>query len=174
VAFRADYACLGKCKKLQGAAPIYELPTGSTHCPTCGSKRLQQLFNNPNVIARGAGAEPDWRATSSFAPHRATALLQDSFDAHAASRPARDMPAIHAGAAEREVSLPGGRRFIVPSAGQAAAMVGLAGPGRAMKPGEIASSVRAGNPVTRMLGYDHNGARTPQRLPTVVAGRPKG
>ena len=79
--FHADYACLSKnCATGSCEAPTYELPTGSTRCPKCGSKRIRQLFNNPHVIARGAAPDPDMRLTSSSHLVRSTALLQPEAD----------------------------------------------------------------------------------------------
>jgi hypothetical protein len=89
---RADFACLGKCKRdNEGIAPTHELPVGSKRCPVCGSKRLQQIFNNPNVIARSAAPDRDMRLTSDRHFVRSSALLRPGFDHAAAHKPASDM-----------------------------------------------------------------------------------
>ena len=70
---------------------MYELPVGSKRCPVCSSKRLQQLFNNPNVIARGAAPEPDSRLTSSSHLVRSTTLMQPEADRVQALKAPADM-----------------------------------------------------------------------------------
>lgn len=55
----ADHACLGaKCRQPDGSASVYDLPTGSTRCPVCGSRRLTRLFNAVNV-GRGMAQHVD-------------------------------------------------------------------------------------------------------------------
>ena len=88
---RADFACLSKRCATEEGATVYELPVGSTRCPVCGSKRLRQLFNNPNVIARGAAPERDLRLSSSSHLIRSTALLQPESDHADSIRPKKDM-----------------------------------------------------------------------------------
>lgn len=171
---RADFVCLSKKCAVEGEAPTYELPVDATHCPA-GHKRLTRLFNKVGVIGtRAVAPEADWRLTGTSLPRRADAMLTESYDHHAATRPARDMPALTAGPTEREVALPGGRKIIVPSATQAAGMLGVQGQGRAMKPLEIARMVRHDSvSVPAVLGYNRNGGRAPHAIPTVSAGRPK-
>src|SRR5882724_8924921 len=137
-AMRADYTCLGKCKTAAGGiAPVFEAATGTKFCPACGSKRVQQLFNNPNVIVRGSVPEPDWRLTRS--DHSRTDTIQrDAYDQHRATRvQSTDIHSLPIGGQEREITLPGGRTFVQPSREQVAQMFGTGGQGHVMTSAEI-------------------------------------
>lgn len=175
---RANFVCQGKkCRTPEGQAPTFESGVDAKFCPACGSKRITRLFDKVGVLTQRAAPEVDWRMTGTSLPRRADAMLTESFDHHAATRPAREMPAFTAGAREQEINMPGGRRFVLPSAQDAAAMV--LGPkggakGHAMEPLEIARAVRNDRlSVPSVLGFGPNGGRTVKPLPTVSAGTPK-
>lgn len=43
---RNDFLCLGKhCRTPEGATLYSDLPSGTTRCPVCGSKRVQKIFS---------------------------------------------------------------------------------------------------------------------------------
>lgn len=162
--FKADYACLSKkCMTPEGEAPTYELPTGSTRCPKCGSKRIRQLFNNPNVIARGATPDPDFRLTSSSPFARSTRLLQPAADHADAVKPPTYFNGTH-------VPI----QTFSQRAGDTGGMAG--GKGRPMTvaeirqaafrdPGSVAGVI--GRRMASMMRAGSNG------VPTTVTGRPK-
>jgi len=156
-------------------APTFEGEAAKTKfCPACGSKKVQQIYNNPNVIARGATPDRDYRMTGTSLTRRADSMLQDSYDHHAATRPAKEVPTMVAGHSARRINMPGGREVTIPSAVEAAGMLGVGGKGRAMDTMEIARAVRQDSlSVPSVLGYTRNGGRSAHRIPTVLAGRPK-
>jgi len=140
---RADFVCNSKkCETPEGAASVYELPVDATHCPR-GHKRLKRLFNKVGVIGtRAVSPEPDWRLTR--ADHSRTDTIQrDAYDQHRATRvQSPDIVSLPVGHAEREVNLPGGRKFVQPSREQAAQLLGVGGQGRLMTSAEIAKAAR--------------------------------
>ena len=167
----ADYSCLSKKCETPEGAPVYELPIDSIRCPVCGSKRIRRLFNKIGVIGlRATQPEADWRLTSSSALQRSKALLQDSFDAaDARAASARAVPSFTVGGAEREINLPAGRKFIMPSPHEVAAQFGLSGKGTPMTQMEVAREIKRDRLSVPAVLHQLN--QTP--VPTVVVGRPR-
>lgn len=62
----ADFVCNSpKCRRKDGSAPVFELPTKAVSCPY-GHKRIVRLFNKVNVrIGRARPDNGDMRHTSS-------------------------------------------------------------------------------------------------------------
>ena len=140
---RADFACLSKHCLVDDAATQYELPVDATHCPR-GHKRLKRLFNHVGVIGtRATSPEPDWRLTRT--DHSRTDTIQrDAYDQHRATRvQSSDIHSLPLSDHEREVALPGGRKFVRPSRSQVEQMFGAGGKGHVMTPAEIAKAARA-------------------------------
>jgi len=140
---RADFVCNSKkCETAEGAASVYELPVDATHCPQ-GHKRLKRLFNKVGVIGtRTVSPEPDWRLTRT--DHSRTDHIQrDAYDHHRATRvQSPDIHSVPLGNSEREINLPGGRKFVQPSREQVAQMFGTGGKGHVMTSAEIARAAR--------------------------------
>jgi DNA-directed RNA polymerase subunit RPC12/RpoP len=85
---RADFTCLSpKCRQDEGATVYEDLPTATTRCPVCGSKRIMRLYNKVNVIGtRSLQPEFDPRLTSSSPAVVKNALMQPGFDRAEAHR----------------------------------------------------------------------------------------
>lgn len=86
---RADFVCRGpKCKREDGSRPTYELPLGSSRCPVCGSKRIEQLITRVAVIGRPSARQPapDMRLTSSSPFVRSSTLIDEGMSSWGAVR----------------------------------------------------------------------------------------
>jgi hypothetical protein len=55
---RAMFMCNSKTCRTKKGARQYELPTATTRCPVCGSKKIVKLMNPPN-ISRGIAKRSD-------------------------------------------------------------------------------------------------------------------
>src|SRR5438876_11956586 len=87
--------------------------------------------------------EGDWRLTSSSVLERSKALLQDSFDERdRRTAAAQAMPTYTVGDQEREINLPGGRKFIRPANAEIIQQFGLAGRGAPMSQMDVAREIR--------------------------------
>lgn len=84
---RADFACNSKrCRRKDGSAPVYELPTKATRCPVCGSRQIRRLYNSIRVLR---GVKPDHfdgRHTSSSLAARVDAVTEVPLTAALAKR----------------------------------------------------------------------------------------
>ena len=98
---RADYACLSKKCFQDGAATVYmDLPSTSTRCPVCGSKRFQKIMAC-NVATRGVAPFVDAALERFGLPQQLEAkdraLAAATKDAHDRPRPGDAVVAGHAG-----------------------------------------------------------------------------
>lgn len=78
---QADYVCNSKkCRKPNGTAPVYELPTKATHCPY-GHRQIVRLYNKINVNLGARPAERyDGRHTSSSMAARVDAIAERPYE----------------------------------------------------------------------------------------------
>lgn len=175
----ADFVCNSpKCRRKDGSAPVYELPTKATHCPL-GHKRIVRLFNQVRV---NTGRPPDHfngKATSSSKNVRWEDMITDPINR---AEQKRDVLK----AASRRAAGPPGTRWdgdmgivhAVPT-GRMAAEIGNIYAGHPVGApsvatgGELTSKAeRSARPLGGMLG-----AVSGAPIPTVVAARddnPKG
>lgn len=98
---RNDFTCLGKkCRTEDGAATVYmDLPSTTTRCPVCGSRRITKIFS-ANFSVKGVAKHVDEALEHSGLrqqlEQRDRRIAAETADAHDRPRPGDAVVAGHA------------------------------------------------------------------------------